>query len=93
MINSDDLPGLRWSFLGLKGGFRMTRMFISLTDVTTSNVVLDEGGHTRPPVVTRNQFQCAVFTGVAGKGRIMAGLDDFGAELFIVGYVELVAIV
>ena len=32
-----------------------------------------------------------MFTGMAGKGRIMAGLDDFGAELFIIGYIELVA--
>ena len=30
---------------------------------------------------------------MAGKGRIMAGLDDFGAELFIIGYIELIAIV
>ena len=54
MINSNDLPGLKWGFLGLEGGLEMTRMFVSLTDVATSNVVLDECGHTRPPVVTRD---------------------------------------
>ena len=54
VINSDDLPGLRWSFLGLKGGFRVTRMFVPLTDVTASDVVLDKGGHARPPVVARD---------------------------------------
>ena len=54
MINFDDLPGFRWSFLGLEGGFGVTRMFVSLTDVTASNVVLYKSGHARPPIVTRN---------------------------------------
>ena len=93
MVNSDNLPGLRWSFLRLEGGFRMTGMLVPLTDVTASNVVLDEGRHATPPIVSRDQFECTVFTRVAGKGRVMAGLNDFGAELFVVGYVELIAVV
>ena len=93
VINSDDLPGLRWSLLGLEGGLGVTRMFVPLTDVTASNVVLDKSAHARPPIVTRDQFECTVFTRVAGEGRVMAGLNDFGAELFIIGYIELVAIV
>ena len=51
VVNSDDLPGLGWSFLGLESGLGMTCMLIPLTDVTASNVVLDESGHTRPSVV------------------------------------------
>ena len=93
MINSDNLPGFRWSFLGLKGRLGVTCMLVSLTDVTSGDVVLNEGSHARPLIVTRDQFQCSVFTGVAGKGSIVAGLDDLGAELFIIGYVELIAIV
>ena len=34
-----------------------------------------------------------MFTRVASKGRIVAGLNDFGAELFIIGYIELIAII
>ena len=54
MVNSDNLPGLRWSFLGLESGFGMTRMFVSLTDITAGNIVLDEGSHAGPPIVTRD---------------------------------------
>ena len=54
MVNSDNLPGLRWSFLRLEGGLRMTGMLVPLTDVAASNVVLDEGSHTRPLIVSRD---------------------------------------
>ena len=54
VINSDDLPGLGWSFLELEGGFGMSCMLVPLTDVTASNVVLDEGGHARPSVIARD---------------------------------------
>ena len=54
MVNSDNLPGLRWSFLRLESGFRMTGMLVPLTDVAASDVVLDKGSHARPPIVTRD---------------------------------------
>ena len=54
MVNSDNLPGLRWSFLRLEGGLRMTGMLVPLTDVAASDVVLDKGSHARPPVVARD---------------------------------------
>ena len=71
----------------------MTCVLVSLTDVTACDVVLDEGAHARPPIVSRDQFECTVFTRVAGKGRVMAGLNNFGTKLFIIGYVELIAVV
>ena len=89
MVYSDNLPGLRWSFLGLESGLGMTCMLVLLTDVTACDVVLDKGAHARPPIVARDQFECTVFTRVAGKDRVMTGLNDFGAELFVIGYVEL----
>ena len=54
VINSDDLPGLRRSFLGLASGFGMSCVLVPLTDVTTSDIVLDKGSHARPPVVARD---------------------------------------
>ena len=54
VVNSDDLPGLGRSFLGLESGLGMTCMLVSLTDVAASDVVLDKGSHARPPVVARD---------------------------------------
>ena len=58
MVNSDNLPGFRWSFLGLEGGFRMTGMLVPLTDVTASNIVLDIYSHAWPPIISRDKFIC-----------------------------------
>ena len=54
MVNSDNLPGLRWRFLGLESEFGVTCMLVPLTDVAASDVVLDKGSHARPPVIARD---------------------------------------
>jgi hypothetical protein len=38
--------------------------------------------------MTRDKLERSMFAGMPGSGRIVAGLDDLGTELFVVGNVQ-----
>ena len=53
---------------------------------TAGNIVLHEYGHSWPPVVLMDQFECFQVSGVSsGKGVVVMGGDAL-SEVFIGGY-------
>ena len=77
----------------MKCRFGMLCRLIALALITSKDVLLDEGGHLRPPIVARDEFQGSVFAGMTCGGGVVTRLDDFSAEFLVVGNVQLAAVV
>ena len=77
----------------MKCRFGMLCRLVALALVASEDVLLDEGGHLRPPIVARDEFQGSVFAGMTCGGGVVTRLDDFSAEFLVVGNVQLAAVV
>jgi len=53
---------------------------------TASNIVLDEYGHSWPPVVSTDQFECFQVSRVSSRKGVVVASGDVSSEVFISGY-------
>jgi len=53
---------------------------------TAGNIVLDEYGHSWPPVVLTDQFKCFQVSRVSSGKGVMVASSDVSSEVFISGY-------
>ena len=77
----------------MKCRFGMLCRLVALALIASKDVLLDEGGHLRPPIVARDEFQGSVFAGMTCGGGVVTRLYDFSAELLVVRDVELAAVI
>ena len=73
--------------------FGMLCRLVALALIASKDVLLDERGHLRPPIVTRDEFQGSVFAGMTCGGGVVTRLDDFSAEFLVVGNAQLAVVV
>ena len=92
-IYAHAFPGVFWDVLGLEKGLGVLCRFVALACVTAQDVFLNECGHVWPPVVALDQFDRAMFAGVARGGGVVTCLDDFTAEFVVVRDVQFALVI
>lgn len=65
----------------------------TLTLFAASDILVDEGMHEWPPVVSFDEFQGEVAAWMSSRYRVVALLQDFPTDFDVVGYVELPLVV
>jgi len=80
--NADNVPAVFWNGKRLEFANREAALrFGSEAEVAVSNILADESGHVRPPVIPGDELQCFEAAGVTSYPRVMAERDDSAAEV------------
>jgi len=72
-VHADNIPAVFWNGERLEFANREAALrFGSEAEVAVSNILADESGHVRPPVIPGDELQCFEAAGMTSYSRVMA---------------------